>query len=181
MLYNEKELKEELELVELEFSENLKKVRTGRASKDVFDNIRVSAYGSSSPLSAVANLIFEGPLSVVVKVWDKSLLPEVRTAIDNANLGASVTDHGDHIRINFLPLTEELRKEKIKDVNKMLEDYRVKVRLVRQEYMQTVKALDGVSEDEQKLSQENIQKTIDSSIERLEEIAQSKEKELLSI
>lgn len=181
MLYNESELNEELELIELEFDDNLKKIRTGRASKDVFENIKVNAYGTTSSLSAVSNLIFEGPLNVVVKVWDKSLMPDVKSAIDNANLGASVTDHGDHIRINFLPLTEESRKEKIKEVNKMLEDYRVRVRLVRQDFMQKIKALEGVSEDEQKVDQEKIQQTIDSSIKRLEEISQAKEKELLSI
>lgn len=181
MLYNETELKEELELIALDFEDNLKKIRTGRASKDIFENIKVSAYGSDSTLNAVSNLVFEGPLNVVVKVWDKTLMPDVKTALDNANLGASVTDHGDHIRLNFFPLTEESRREKVKDLNKMLEDYRVRIRLVRQDFMQKVKGLDGVSEDEQKVSQNNIQEDIDNAIVELEKSAQAKEVELLTL
>lgn len=181
MLYDEKELKDSIDLVIIEFEDNLKKIRTGSANKDVFDNIKVSAYGSDSSLNSVSNLVFEGPLNVIVKVWDKSLIAEVRKALESANLGASVTDHGDHIRINFFPLTEESRKEKVRELNQLLEDYRVKIRLVRQEFMQMVKSLDGVSEDDQKFSQEKIQKTIDESIKELEQIAEKKEKELLSI
>ena len=181
MLYNEKDLKEELELLQIDFEESLKQIRSGRANKDVFDNIKVTAYGADSTLNSVSNLVFEGPLNVVVRVWDKGLVGEVKKALDNANLGASVTDHGDHIRVNFYPLTEESRKEKVKELNRLLEDYRVRVRLVRQDYMQKVKGLDGVSEDEQKVDQEKIQEEIDSSIKELEEIAELKEKELLSL
>jgi len=181
MLFDQDALSEELQLIEIEFEDYLKKIRTGRASKDVFDRIIVSAYGVGSPLNSVSNFVFDGPLSVMVKVWDKNLIPEVKKSLENAHLGASITDQGDYIRINFFPLTEEDRKERVKDLNKILEDYRVKVRLVRQDYMQKVKGLEGVSEDEQKVSEEKIQKMIDESIKNLEEIASKKEEEILSI
>jgi ribosome recycling factor len=180
MLYDQDKLKKDLSENISVFQEKLRKIRTGRASKEVLDNIKVLAYGSETTLSAVSNLVFEGPMSVVVNVWDKSLSSEVRKSLESAKLGASITDHGDTIRINFNPLTEEIRKEKVKELGKLVEEFKVRMRLTRQDFMQEVKSLDSVSEDEQKASQESIQKDIDSAIKDLESIAKEKEKDLLS-
>lgn len=181
MLFDEVSYREELSLLVLEFEDDLKKIRSGRASKELLENISVKAYGSDSKLNSLSNLVFEGPLSVLVKVWDKSLVPEVKKSLDNANLGASVNDIGDFIRINFFPLTEELRRESVKELGKTLEKFKIKMRLVRQDYIQNVKSIEGVSEDEVKLSLERIQRILDEEIKTLDDISSKKESELLSI
>lgn len=178
MLFDEAKYKAGLDNVISRFKDEISTLRTGKASKDMFDNIMVEAYGSSMPVSNLASLVFEGAISVSAKVFDKSISPKVVQALTDALQGASVTDQGEVIRINFRPITQEDRDARVKELKKMLEDARIAARLVRQDYMQKVKSLEGVSEDEQKLAEKDIQEILEKYIEQLQEVALQKEIEL---
>ncbi len=178
MLFDELEYRLQLDEVVDRFKRNISTLRAAGASKDLFDNIMVSAYETSMPASQLASFVFDGAINISAKVFDKSISSKVWEALRDALPGASVVDQGDVIRINFRPLTQEDRDARVKDLNKMLEEGRIAARLVRQEYMQKVKGADGVSEDEQKLAEKDIQEILDEYIEKLESVSKEKELEL---
>lgn len=178
MLYDEAKYKSALDNVVSRFKEDISTLRTGGANQEMFENILVEAYGASMPVSNLASLVFEGRMSVAVKVFDKNNSTNVVKSLSEALQGASVTDQGEVIRVNFRPITQEDRDMIVKELKRMLESARVAARLVRQEYMQKVKAMEGVSEDEQKVAEKNIQETLEEYIEKLEAISAEKEHEL---
>jgi ribosome recycling factor len=178
MLYDEAKYKSGLENVITRFKEEISTLRTGGANQEMFDNIMVDAYGSNMPVSNLASLVFEGRMSISVKVFDKNNSPNVVKALSESLQGASVTDQGEVIRVNFRPITQEDRDVIVKELKRMLESARVAARLVRQDFMQKVKAMEGVSEDEQKLAEKDIQETLEEYIKKLESISTDKEIEL---
>jgi ribosome recycling factor len=181
MLFDQEELDLELAMIFDDFDRALKELRTGKVNITTINSVEVEAYGVKNKLYSLAQVAPDGPLSVVVKPHNKADTKNIVSALQLKNLGGSVEDKGDHIRMNFQPLTTEDRKKTASLIGDMLESARVKARRVRQEYMQKVKSLDKVSEDDQKFSEEKIQKTIDESIKDLEGIAELKEKEILEI
>lgn len=181
MFFEESKIKQELDQLVDYFNLELKKLNTGRASLDVFDNIRVEAYGMQSPLNAVGNIVIDDAYTVKVKVWDKNVIQNVEKALKDANLGASVAVESDFVRLKFNPITEESRKEKVKELGKLLEERKVAIRQVRQKFIKLVESMSGVSEDDQNSDKEKIQKIIDAYIERVDEIAKKKENDLMSV
>ncbi len=180
MLYSQAKLKEELEKRIEKFKNEIKKISTGKPNLDALENLTVDAYGVSNKLNAVAQFIVEDAITVKITVWDKSIFPNVEKALREANLGASVSIDGGALRLKYNPVTEEDRKIRVKDLAKMLEESRVQIRHVRQEFLKDVDSLEGVSEDEQKRDKESIQKEIDHAIKTVEEIAEKKENDLMS-
>ncbi|MEO6729351.1 MAG: ribosome-recycling factor [Candidatus Dojkabacteria bacterium] len=178
MLFDEAKYKAELAEVSNRFSEELKKLKTGKAGMDAFKGIEIDQYGTMSPLEYAATISFPQPITANIKPFSKTDISKIASAIRNANMGGSVVEQSEMVIVNFLPLTQEDRDATSKELSTILEGFRVRARNVRQDYMQKVKALDGVSEDEQKASEKKIQELVDAIIKSLEELAADKNKEI---
>ena len=160
----------------------LKRVRTGRASLSLLDGIRVDYYGTSTPLNQVASLSVPESRLITVQPWDASAIKEIEKAVLKSDLGLTPANDGKIIRIAIPPLTQERRKELVKVVNKTCEEYKVAVRNVRRDCNELIKGLkkDGdVAEDEAFKAQEQVQKITDEHIKKIDDIYKSKEKEIL--
>lgn len=178
MLFDESKYKSELNEVIERFKEEVKKLKTGKAGMEVFNSIEIDQYGAMTPLAYAATISFPQPITANIKPFNKTDVSKIASAIRNANVGGSVVEQSEMVIVNFLPLTQEDRDATSKELNSILEGFRVRSRNVRQDYMQKVKALDGVSEDEQKASEKKIQELLDSHIKSLEEFAAEKNKEI---
>ncbi len=164
--------------------DDLTKVRTGRASINMLDDIRVEYYGNPSPLSQVSTLNIPEPRTITIQPWDASVIPLIEKAILKADLGFSPSNDGKIIRINIPALTEERRKDMVKLVKKYAEDSRVALRHVRRDSMDEIKKLEKdktIAEDEVKKLNEQIQKLTDDFVKRVDDIVNKKEQELLKI
>jgi len=163
---------------------DLSRVRTGRASLALLDGVRVNYYGVPTPLPQVASLSIPESRTIMVQPWDSKMTGEIEKAIQKSDLGLNPLNDGKIVRINIPPLTEERRKELAKVVKRMEEDCKVALRNLRRdgnEQLKTAKKDKSISEDDQFKSQEEVQKLIDKSIEKAEEIVKAKEKEILEI
>ncbi|RJP82890.1 MAG: ribosome recycling factor [Desulfobacteraceae bacterium] len=160
----------------------LKKVRTGRASLNIFDGIRVDYYGTLTPLNQMASLAVPESRLITIQPWDATVLKDIEKALLKSNLGLTPSNDGKIIRIAIPPLTEERRKEIVKQVHKMCEDRKVVVRNIRRDSNEMAKELkkDGeISEDDSFRAQEQIQKITDEFIKLVDEAYNKKEKEIL--
>jgi ribosome recycling factor len=163
---------------------DLGRVRTGRASLALLDGLRVNYYGVPTPLSQVASLSVPESRAISIQPWDPKVISEIEKAIQKSELGLTPLNDGKIVRINIPPLTEERRKELVKVVKRLEEECKVAMRNIRRdgnEQLKTARKEKGVSEDEQFKFQEEVQKLMDRSIEKVEEIAQAKEKEILEV
>ena len=163
---------------------DLSRVRTGRASLALLDGVRVNYYGVPTPLAQVASLSVPESRTIMIQPWDSKLTGEIEKAIQKSDLGLNPLNDGKVVRINIPPLTEERRKELVKVIKRMEEECKVALRNLRRdanEQLKTAKKDKLVSEDDQFKLQEEVQKLIDKSIEKGEEIVKAKEKEILEI
>ena len=181
MLLAKDKVQKELEDSVTYFSLDLKKIRTGKVSTEVLAQVEVDAYGSKMTLNSVAQIQVEDAMNVKIAVWDKAVLPHVDKALREANLGGSVSIDKDFIRLKFNPMTEEDRVMRIKELNSKLEEFKVRVRQVRQKFKKELDSMSGVSEDDVKRSEEELQKMVDSTIKTLEELSLKKEAELKKV
>ncbi len=182
MLFDQDDYKLELEEILERFKLELSKIRSGKASIAVFQKIQVESYGSLMGLTAVAKVIVDGPMSVKLEVWDKNNVTSVIEALEKVDLGARVSQEGNIIRINFVPLTEEDRKEKAdKIIPKLLNEFLTRAREVRRNYNDKVKSLDKVPEDDQERSFEKIQEILKEYEQEFESTAKQKKIELLTL
>jgi len=159
-------------------------VRTGRASTALLDRIQVDYYGSRTPLNQLANLSTPDPRMISITVYDKSSVQAVVRAIQESELALTPNVDGNIIRLNVPPLTEERRKDLVKVVRHMAEDGRVVVRNVRRDVISDLKDLkkEGeVSEDEERRAEDEVQKVTDGHIERINELLEAKEEEILEV
>ncbi|MDZ7830207.1 MAG: ribosome recycling factor [Desulfobacterales bacterium] len=162
----------------------LKKIRTGRASLSLLDDIKVEYYGTMTPLNQLATLSVPESRLITIQPWDVSSVNSIEKAILKSNLGLTPSNDGKIIRINIPPLTEERRKDIVKQVNKMCEDYRVAIRNIRRDANDMLKQLkkDGdASEDDVFKAQEDVQKLTDEHINQVDDIYKEKEKEILEL
>jgi ribosome recycling factor len=160
------------------------KVRTGRASPALFDDIRVDYYGTSTPLKQVATLSVPESRLIIIQPWDPHTIGEIEKAILKSELGVTPATDGKIIRIAIPRLTEERRKELVKIVRKMGEQGKVAIRNIRREANETLKDMEGkklISEDELHQNMETVQKTTDSFIRKVDDALGEKEKEILEI
>lgn len=160
----------------------LKRVRTGRASLSILDGIRVDYYGTPTPLNQIASLSVPESRLITLQPWDVSVIKEIEKAIMKSDLGLTPSSDGKIIRISIPPLTEDRRKKLVKIVNKMCEDYKVAVRNIRRDANELIKGLkkDGeISEDDAFKAQDRVQKITDEQIKLIDSIYKEKEKEIL--
>jgi ribosome recycling factor len=163
---------------------DLSKVRTGRASVSILDDVRVDYYGTPTPLNQVGSLTVPEPRLITIQPWEKKLIPEIERAIQKADLGIIPTSDGITIRLAFPPLTEERRKEMVKQVKKMGEEGKIAVRSARRDANEALKKLlkdKAISEDDEKRDEKEIQELTDDYVARIDKIVTDKEKELLEI
>jgi ribosome recycling factor len=162
----------------------LKKVRTGRAQVSMLDGIKVNYYGTPTPLNQVSALSTPDARSFLISPWETSILKEIESAIVKSDLGMSPMNDGKVIRLKVPELTEERRKDLVKNIKKICEDARVAVRLVRRDANEEVKKAQKdkvISEDDSKRQQEEVQKVTDDYIKKIDVLAADKEKELMTL
>lgn len=163
---------------------NFNKIRTGRAHPSLLDDIRVEYYGAETPLNQMANITVEDGRTLAVTAWDKGVVPEIEKAILKSDLGLNPATAGEVIRIPMPPLTEETRKNFIKQARQEAESARVSVRNARRDAMAMLKDLlkeKEISEDEERRAQEEVQKITDKHIAGIEAALEAKEADLLEI
>jgi ribosome recycling factor len=166
------------------FKRDLSKVRTGRASLSLLDDIKVDYYGTPTPLNQVGSLAVPEPRLITIQPWEKNLIGEIEKAILKADLGLNPNSDGQVIRLVFPPLTEERRKEMVKQVKRMGEDAKVGIRNVRREANDSLKKLEKdkeITEDEQKRGEKDIQDLTDDFVARVDTVIGEKEKDLMEI
>lgn len=162
----------------------LASIRTGRASVSILDPVRVDYYGSPLPLNQVANLSTPEPSLIMVQPWDVSQIGAIEKAIMRSNLGLTPANNGAVIRLPIPPLTEERRKDLVKQLHRIVEQHRVAARNVRRDANEIAKKMlkgKKISEDEQHRNHDEIQKLTDSFIKEIEAVGAGKEKEILEI
>jgi ribosome recycling factor len=160
----------------------LKRVRTGRASLSILDGIKVDYYGTLTPLNQMATLAVAESRLITIQPWDVSAIKEIEKAILKSDLGLTPSSDGKIIRISIPALTEERRKELVKVVRKICEDYKVSIRNNRRDSNELLKSMkkDGeISEDDAFKSQDEVQKITDEQIKLVDECFGEKEKEIL--
>ena len=160
----------------------LNRIRTGRASLSILDGIKVDYYGTLTPLNQMATLAVPESRLITIQPWDVSVIKDIEKAILKSDLGLTPSNDGKIIRISIPPLTEERRKEIVKVVHKVCEDYKVSVRNVRRDANDLVKSMkkDGeISEDDAFKSQDRVQKITDEFVKLIDECYKEKEKEIL--
>jgi ribosome recycling factor len=163
---------------------DLNKVRTGRASPSLFDDIRVDYYGTSTPLQQIASLAVPEPRLITIQPWDTSIIGEIEKAILKSELGLTPMSEGKIIRITIPRLTEERRKELVKVVKKMAEGTKVALRNIRREANEQLKGLEKnkkISQDQLHKLMDKVQTSTDKYIEKADGIFSIKEKEILEI
>ena len=159
-------------------------VRTGKASPALLDSVRVEAYGSKVPLNQVGTVSAPEPRLLTITPWDKGLLKEIDRGLRESDLGLNPSNDGSIIRIPIPALTEERRKEFVKQLHKLAEEARVAVRPARKDANDDIKASqkkEGLSEDDLRREQDKVQKLTDQYIAKVEEILKHKEAEVMEV
>ena len=160
------------------------KLRTGRATTALVDNIKADYYGAPTPISNMASVTVPDSRTISIQPWDKSGFSAIEKALLKSDLGLTPVNDGKIIRITIPALTEERRKELVKVARKYTEDAKVAVRNVRRDANDALKKMEKdkvLSEDERKKGEEDVQKTTDKYIAQLDKVTQAKEKEILEI
>ncbi len=179
-----KNLNEKIEKTIVHYKEELKGIRTGRATISMFDNIKVDYYGTPTPLAGVATLSIPEPRMVTVTPWEPTLIKEIEKAIQSSQMGFNPSNDGKVVRIPFPQLTEDRRKDLVKIIKKISEETKVAIRNERRDANEHIKKIEkdkAIGEDESKKMLEDIQKITDNSIKNVDEITVAKEKEVMEI
>ena len=178
------ELKNRMEKGINAYNERLAEVRAGRANPAILNKVKIDYYGTPTPINQVAGISVPEARLIVIQPWDASILKDIERAILAADIGINPNNDGKVIRLAFPELTEERRKEIVKEVKKMAEEAKVGVRAIRRDGIEEAKKeqKDGeMTEDELKHAEEEIQKLTDKAIEEIDKILENKEKEVMSI
>jgi ribosome recycling factor len=179
-----KEVEAKMEKTLSTLKTDLNKVRTGRASLALFDDIRIDYYGTPTPLHQMATLAVPEPRLITIQPWDTSIIGEIEKAILKSELGVTPMSDGKIIRITIPRLTEERRKELVKVVRKMSEGAKVAIRNLRREANEQSKGLEKnkkISQDQLHQWIDKVQSSTDKFIEKVDEVLAAKEKEILEI
>lgn len=155
-------------------------IRAGRANVSILDNVMVNYYGTDTPLRQVANVYVPEARQIAIKPYDKSALAGIEKAIYESNLGLTPNNNGELIILAFPPLTEEKRKEFVKEVKGMAEDSRVTLRTIRQDSNNAIRDL-KLPEDEEKSKTERVQTIVNEYNKKIDDLLKEKETELMTI
>lgn len=177
------EAEKEMDATLTHLATELKQIRTGKASPSMVESVKVSYYGSPTPLNQVANVATSDSKTLVIQPWDKSIIDDIEKAIFEANLGLTPQNDGETIHINIPPLTEDRRKELVKYMKTLGEDAKISLRNARHKAMEAIKKAktDGLPEDSAKLQAEDIDSTTKKYAEKVESIVSTKETQLMNI
>ena len=159
-------------------------VRAGRANASVLDRIMVDYYGSPTPIQQIASITSPDPRSLVIQPWDTSAVKLIKKAIETSDLGINPQDDGRSLRLAFPQLTEERRKELVKQIHKYGESGKVAIRNIRRDAMDYFKKMEKkseITEDELKTAEKDLQKMTDDSCKKIDELLAKKEKELMAV
>lgn len=177
-------MNERMEKVINNLQENYQEIRAGRANPAILNKVQVEYYGTPTPINQVASVSVPEARQIVIQPWDKSLLSKIEKAIEVADIGIHPMNDGQLIRLIFPELTEERRKDIVKDIKKMAEEAKVAIRNVRRDEMEEAKNSlknNEISEDEERSLEDKIQKATDSNVAKIDEIYSKKETEIMSV
>lgn len=174
---------EKMEMAVMYLDETLQRIRAGKANPKILDGIRVDYYGSQAPISNVANVSVPDARTIAITPWEKSMFKEIEKAIINSDLGITPENNGEVIRIGIPPLTEERRKQLVKQCKTEAEQAKVSVRNARRDAIEGLKKAvkQGMPEDVEKDAEATAQKIHDKYLKRIDEIFAAKEKEILTV
>ncbi len=163
--------------------DSLDHIRAGKANAKILDGVRVEAYGSTMPLSGVANVSTPDARTITITPWDRGLIKVIEKAIIDSNVGITPENNGEVIRLNIPPLTEERRKQLVKESKAESERSKVSVRNARREAIDGLKKAikEGMSEDVEKDAENDVQKIHDKFLKKIDEVFAAKEKEILTV
>ena len=163
--------------------EDLTQIRTGRATPDVVEDIMVNAYETQAPVKNYANIIVMDAKTIAIQPWDKNIIDAIAKGVSDSDLGLSSIIEGERVLVKLPDLTEERRKEYVKVMGERVEEARISVRNVRQQYMQEIDKAEesGMSEDEADRYRDEIERLVKEMNEKIEEVREKKEKALMEI
>ena len=175
--------KDKMEKAVKHLHDELVRVRAGKANPNILDGIKVDYYGVLTPLSQVSNIGTPDAKTIAIQPWEKAMIEPIEKAIMAANIGLNPANNGELIRINIPPLTEERRRELVKQIKSMGENTRVSVRNARREGNDEIKRLqkDGFSEDLAKDAEAEIQELTNDFIKKVDELIDAKEQEIMTV
>ncbi len=159
-------------------------IRAGRANPAVLDKIKINYYGTPTPISQVASVSVTEARTLTIQPWDASIIKDIERAILTSDLGINPQNDGKIIRIIFPPLTEDRRKELVKEISKLSEDTKVQIRNVRREAIEKLKAMKksgDITEDDLKQAEKKTQDLTDKFVKKSDEVSASKQKEIMEI
>jgi len=159
----------------------LTKIRAGKANPSMLEGIQVSYYGTMTPLQQVASMTTPDARTIFVKPWEKNMISEIERSIMNANLGLNPQNDGQQVIINIPMLTEERRKQLVKQVGHECEQGRVSIRSIRKETNEHLKKIKGAAEDDVKDAEEKVQKMTDEFIGKIDAVMKKKEGEIMTV
>lgn len=177
------ECKERMDAAIKHLDKELAHIRAGKASPSMLDGVQVDYYGTSTPLNQVSNVSTPDARTIAIQPWEKSLIPVIEKAILAANLGFNPDNNGEIIRINIPALTEERRKQLVKQVSQEGETAKVSIRTARKEANDNLKKLlkEGLSEDMEKDAEEEVQKMTDAHGKKVDALVEAKEQDIMTI
>lgn len=164
-----------------QFAKHLNTVRTGRANPMLLDGVEVDYYGAMTPINQIASISVVEGRTLVIKPYDMNSLKDIEKAINKSDLGLPPQNDGSLIRVSVPQLTEETRKGYCKEVSKFAEEAKVNIRNIRRDYNDTLKKDKTIPEDTQKNLLEEVQKLTEKYNKKIDEIADKKEKEIMTI
>jgi len=182
-MYNFSSFKTKLAEVDEWLAREYTNVRTGKATPQILDSVMVDSYGSKMPVKHIAAISIEDAKTLRISPWDKSQIGVIQKAIEQSNMGLSVAPDSDGLRLSFPSLTEERRKMLMKIVSEKLEDGRVSIKKEREKVWEDIQEQEKkgeMSEDEKFKAKDELQKIIDGANNKLEEMADRKEKEIMN-
>ncbi len=175
------EAKDQMSKALAHVSLELSKIRAGKANPSMLDGIMVSYYGAMTPLNQVASMTTPDARTIFIRPWEKGLIQEIEKSITNANLGLTPQNDGQQIIINIPMLTEERRRQLVKQVSHECEQGKVSIRSIRKETNESLKKIKGVSEDDVKNGEDQVQKLTDESILKVDAQLKKKEAEIMTV
>lgn len=175
------EAKEKMEKTIESYRANLATLRTGRASASMLNGIEIDYYGSPTPINQIASITIPEPRQILIKPYDKNDVKAIVSAIAASNIGINPINEGITVRLIIPVLTEERRKEIVKQARKYAEDAKVAIRNIRREFMEILKIDDSYPEDALRKAQDDIQKVTDEAVKNVDKILEEKEKEIMAI
>jgi ribosome recycling factor len=172
-----------MEMAAMFLDEQLARVRAGRANVAILDGVKVNSYGMMVPLNQVANVSVPDPRTIAIKPWDKKAIRDIEKAIMDSDVGITPENNGEVIRLNIPQPTEERRRDLVKQCNKIGEKAKVEIRNVRGDIKDKLKKAikDGLSEDNEKDAELDLQKLHDKYIKQIDDIYAKKEKEIMTV